>query len=485
MKKGIFLTAFTLLLFLPLAALMAQAPGESVVLTEKSVVDILLQNSFGLKQAESIRDMAAQSVPKAKSVFDTNLSMDGSYQLDKSKRTSPIFGDRTDTWQWDLSLSKQVPTGTVLGFGFYNTRSETFGSSVGKTRIIPQEPLYNPNLGFSIQQPLMQNSFGMNSRRGVEEARLLYKSAEMSLKREVDLFVYQGLMDYWSLVFIRKHIEAQERAVKIARDFLTTTKEERRIGTAEQTDLLAAEANLLNRIDELLSLQEQERTLEEKVRHSLELDPEVSLKTNLNWPGFENAGSYDDERLSEALSRRGDYQSVKSDLDRQNVKLAIAKNVRWPKLDLVSSLQLNDISQSYQTALGDMNSPNVTVGLNFSVPLENRAARAETKRTAADKARALYALKDLENQITNGLARLVSEVGSRRAIVENSLKAYDIQMMKLSEELKKYSLGRSSSYVVVQYQNDAVNADRGRTQAWFDYQNAVLELKLTESKLLE
>ncbi len=53
----------------------------------------------------------------------------------------------------------------------------------------------------------------------------------------------------------------------------------------------------------------------------------------------------------QALSRRGDYQSVKSDLDRQNVKLAIAKNVRWPKLDLVSSLQLNDISQSYQTAL--------------------------------------------------------------------------------------------------------------------------------------
>ncbi len=66
MKKGILLTALTLLLFLPVAALMAQSPGESVVLTEKSVVDILLQNSFGLKQAESIRDMAAQAVPKAR-----------------------------------------------------------------------------------------------------------------------------------------------------------------------------------------------------------------------------------------------------------------------------------------------------------------------------------------------------------------------------------------------------------------------------------
>lgn len=458
--------------------------GDGLRLTPDAVVDLLLERSFGLKQAEMTRDAVAEDIPTAKSVFDTTLGLDASYQLDKSASESSIFGDRTDTANWGLSLSKEIPSGTALGLSLTNVRRKTYNSTVGNVQIIPDQALYEPVLGFSLTQPFMQNAFGVNDRRAVAQAKFAYASADFTLKRETDLLVHKGLINYWALVFIKKHIQAQERAVAFAREFFETTKEEKKLGTAEKTDLLAAEANLLSRKDELLALREMERTTSEELRRDLEFEPEVGLNPPLNWPEFTNAGIFDDERIKAAFERRGDYQSLRSDLERQNVRLAVAKNVRWPSLDLVSTLELNDVDPSYQTAIGNMDSPNWTVGLSFSVPLENRAARADARRTTAEKARALFALKDIENQIVNELSRLIEEVKARKEIVDTSRRTLELQVAKLKEEMKKYHMGRSSSYVMVQYQNDAVMAERHLVEAWFAYQESVLGLKLADGTIV-
>ncbi len=477
------------LFFFALLSTFAFRPSVNAVektqnLNENSIVDFVLDRSFGIKQAEMSTAEVKEGIPTARSVFDTYLALEGSYQYDNSKQTSSLFGDRTDTWKWNMSLSKEIPSGTTLGLSWTNDRSQTFNANLGGVQITPAQPLYEPILGFSLSQPLMQNTFGMNDRLGVKQAKLAYEASDNELRRKVDLQVHQALNNYWTLVFIRKHIVAQKKAVRFARDFLSTTREERRLGTAEETDLLAARANLLNREEELMNLEEMERTTLEYLRRDLEFDPDVEVRVARKDPPFENPGLADDERISVAFQRRGDYQSLRKNLDRLNVRLKVAKNVRWPKLDLVSSLLLNDIDPSYQRAVSDMDSPNVTVGLNFSVPLENRAARADFRRTKAQKAGALYALKDLENQILNEISRLVAEVNSRKRIVVTSRKTLQLQVAKVREEMKNYHMGRSSSYVMVQYQNDAVSAERHLVESWLDYQKAVLGLKLADGTIV-
>ncbi|MBT3181089.1 MAG: TolC family protein [Deltaproteobacteria bacterium] len=462
----------------------AEVPAKSQTLDQDEIVNLVIERSFGIKQAEMGVAETKEGIPTAKSVFDTNLAMSGSYQYDNSKQTSSLFGDRTDTWLWNLSLSKEIPSGTRLGLSWANTRSQTFNAAVGGVQIIPSQALYEPILGVSLAQPLMQNAFGMNDRLGVKQAKLAYEASDSDLRRKIDLQVYQALRNYWSLVFVRKHIVAQKKAVRFARDFLSTTREERRLGTAEETDLLAARANLLNREDELMNLQEMERTTLESLRRDLEYDPDVFVQVTRKDPPFENPGMADDERINAAFERRGDYQALRKNLNRLNVRLKVAKNVRWPKLDLVSSLELNDIDPSYSRAVSDMDSPNVRVGLNFSIPLENRAARADTRRTTAEKAGALYALKDLENKILNEISRLVAEVGSRQRIVVTSRKVLELQVAKVREEMKNYHMGRSSSYVMVQYQNDAVSAERHLIESWLDYQNSVLGLWLADGSIV-
>ena len=461
------------------------AETDVLSLSPQAVIDLALERSFGIKKAELTKDVVAQGVGLAKGIFDTHLDLEGSHEIDKSKRESPIFGTRIDTTIWSLGLAKELPIGTELGLAFTNVRKKTTGSVVGGIQIIPPQPLYEPVLGFSLSQPLMRNVFGKLDRGAVKEARLAYASADYATQRNIDLVVHQALADYWSLVFARMHSRAMERSVRAARDFLNATLEKRKLGTAEDTDELAARANLMVRKNELATLREVEREAALRLRLDLELDPEISVVTTEKGPAFVTERGSVEEKIKASLERRGDYLSAKKELERRKVRLSMAKNARWPRMDLYSTLELNEIDTSYGDAVSGMDSPDWRVGLNFSVPLENRSARAGARRAAAEKAIAVYALKDVENQVANEVSVKDQEVSARKRIVEDAERALALHLKKLRLEMAKYRQGRSSSEMIVLYQDDVVTAQRARVAAWWSYRKAVLDLELAQATIVD
>ncbi|MBN1283595.1 MAG: TolC family protein, partial [Proteobacteria bacterium] len=337
---------------------------------------------------------------------------------------------------------------------------------------------YEPILGISLQQPLMKNAFGMNDRGAVNEAKRAYAAADQAVRREVDKLVYEALQDYWALFFIREHMKSIERAISFAREFLGTTLEERKLGTAEETDVLAARANLLGRQNELSAYRELEEVAEEALRNDLELDPHEELSLGRDYPPRIKKTEPVEEMISRAMSSRGDYLAALEEIERQRIRVKMAKNSRWPQLDLVSTLDLNEIDRSYGDALSDMDSPNFTAGLSLSVPIENRAARAGARRAEAERARAVYEAKDLEKRIANEIARLAVAIGERLTIVEQTQKALAMHLEKQRLELGKYRLGRSSSDTVKRYQDDTVDTQRNLFEAWLAYKKAMLDLRL-------
>jgi outer membrane protein TolC len=273
--------------------------------------------------------------------------------------------------------------------------------------------------------------------------------------------------------------------VNFAQQFLSTTLEEKKLGTAEDTDVLAARANVLVRKDELLSTKEFERVWEENLRVKLGLGPDIKIENADRVPRFITLRKSETALINSAMAQRRDYKASKRELELREVKLEMAKNQRWPSLDLYSSLELNDIQTSYSGALGNVDNPNWIIGMQFSVPLENRAARANRKRADIEKASAIVALKDLENRIANGVTRHYREVKSRQHIVKQSKKAMGLQQEKLRQEMNKYSLGRSTSDLIVRYQDDVVAAELSHFDAWLAYKTAALNLFLAEGSLVQ
>lgn len=450
-----------------------------VALDPAKVEEMVLEQSFGVKQVEMIRAAAVEAIPTAKGVFDTFFSGSAGYQLDKAKQINPIFGSRTDTVQWNLGLQKELsPTGTTLGLSLDSEWTKTSGSlAVGGNPIIPPFGRYEPTLGITLQQPLMKNAFGMNDRGGVQEAKHAYASADQAVRRDIDKLVYQALQNYWSLFFIREHIRSIERAIAFAREFLSATLEEQKLGTAEQTDVLAARANLLGRQNEYHAYKELEKLAEEGVKNDLELDPGQELALAKGYPPKVKVTESVDSMIARAMADRGDYLAVLEEIERQRVRVKTARNQRWPQLDLVSTLDLNEIDQGYGDALGDMDSPNLTAGLMLSIPLENRAARAGARKAEAERARAVYAAKDLEKKIANEIARLAAAIGERLTIVEQTQQALSLHLEKQRLELGKYRMGRSSSDLVKRYQDDTVDTQRNLFESWLAYKRSILDLK--------
>jgi outer membrane protein TolC len=432
------------------------------------------------------REAAAQSIPEAKSIFDTFLEGSATYIFDKSQNINPIFGTRSDFVLWDLGLSKEIaPTGTTLGVSLDNTWEKTTGSlQVGGQPIIPPFGQWEPVLGISLNQPLMKNAFGMNDRGQVQEARHGYASADHEIRFEVDKVIYKALLDYWTLYFTRHQMKALKRAINFAQQFLSATLEERKLGIAEETDVLNARANLITVKNEYDAYRELERNAEEDLRTDLELEPGQELVLSDKLPPKIRIRGGIEGMIAEAMTRRGDYLATLEELRRQRVRLKMARNKRWPQLDLVSTLALNNISRSYGSALGGMDNPNVSVGLMLSVPLENRAARAGARRAEADKARAVYALKNLENDIANQITRLAEAVGDRLTIVENARKALSLNLQKQKLELAKFKQGRSSSDLVKRFQDDTIRSQRSLFEAWLVYKQTLLDLKLAQGAMI-
>ncbi|MFA4973676.1 MAG: TolC family protein, partial [bacterium] len=213
------------------------------------------------------------------------------------------------------------------------------------------------------------------------------------------------------------------------------------------------------------------------LRNDLELDPDQALLLSSRYPPKVRHLESVESMISRAMANRGDYLAAIEEIERQRVRVKMARNSRWPQLDLVSTLDLNEIDRSYGDALGDMDSPNLTAGLMLSVPLENRAARAGARKAEAERARTVYAAKDLEKKIANEIARLAVAIGERLTIVEQTQQALSLHLEKQKLELGKYRMGRSSSDLVKRYQDDTVDTQRNLFEAWLAYKKSILDLK--------
>jgi outer membrane protein TolC len=459
---------------------------RTVSLSSADVKRMMLEKGYTVERERLRGEAAMTSIMESKGIYDTNLSADASHQIDKGAQPSPLFGNRIDTTLWGLGLNKHLPSGTDAGIEFKNERLKYYNSiNVGGQPLFPPNALYEPIIAFTVNQPILKNAGGYVDRRTIKSAELGSLSTVLDTQRQIERLVYGALNDYWNLVIIRRLIHAKQRSVQFARQFLETTNEEFKIGTAEETDVIAARANVLVRKDELLNVKEVERVWQENLRVKLGIGPDARIDNVEKKPHFIPIPRDESSLIGTALANRRDYKASKRELELREVSLQIAKNQRWPSMDLYSSLELNNIQTSYGNAVGGMDNPNWTVGMQFSIPLENRAARAGKKRADIQKASAIVALKDLENRIANAVARHAREVKSRQKIVTQSKRAWDLQREKLGQEMRKYEMGRSTSDLIVRYQDDVVNAQLSHFDAWLNYKTAALNLALSEGKLVE
>jgi len=461
--------------------------SSATVFGEQDVIDRVLMAAPDTLIAREELGEAEDHYMASKSIFDTNLSAETNYIRDEYQRSSAFFGTRTDTANWNIGVAKKLPIGTSTSLEWSNQRDRIFGApNVGGQAVFPNAPTYESIVNFSLSHPLMRNFAGLNDRSTVAEAGKAFEAADLNTKYRIANIAHSSLVNYWRWVLSYKYIAYYRQAVNDARDFLNITLSRKKLGTVEETDVLAAEANYEAKKNGLLSAERLAEQIEKNFKVALAIGVEEKILPRDKHPRFIKS-EYQTAfaGIQAALENRWDFLAQKQEIERQNIKLVSSKNKRWPELDLVGTLAVNGLTTSYSRTMSNVDHPYYVAGVTFSIPLENRLARAEYKTAKHQQKKAVVLLKKMENEISNTISELVRRRDLSKQMVVNATRAERLQKDKLFREMNKYRMGRSSSEMIVLYQDDLVRSQVSSLDAWADYIQTVLDLRLQENTLIE
>ena len=94
-------------------------------------------------------------------------------------------------------------------------------------------------------------------------------------------------------------------------------------------------------------------------------------------------------------------------------------------------------------------------------------------------------IADLESQIMREIRSAIRNVEFYQERVENAQVVVDVNELKLLTEEERFRNQLSTSYYVLQFQNDLANARNQYNKTIIDYMQAVTELRRVSGRLLE
>src|SRR5208282_2468863 len=129
--------------------------------------------------------------------------------------------------------------------------------------------------------------------------------------------------------------------------------------------------------------------------------------------------------------------------------------------------------------------PDKGMGLQLTIPIRNRAAQATQVRSEFEYRQAQLRIQQIENQIRIEVRNAQFGVQQNRASVASAQAAVDLARLSLDAEQKKYTLGASTSTLVLQYQSGLTSALSTLVSAKAAYEKAQLELDRATGLLLD
>jgi len=210
-----------------------------------------------------------------------------------------------------------------------------------------------------------------------------------------------------------------------------------------------------------------------------------------------------DAAIQRAMRMRPDLQALKVAMDVDDLQIQQAANQLRPDLQLTgnystqglggnfnyfSTGHLVTIPGGFGDALGQLfgfGYPGYSFGLTLNLPIRNRTASANYADQLVSKKTDALTTRRTEQQIRLDVLNAISQTEAARNSVRLAKVAKDFSQKYLDAEQKKYELGTSQIFFVLQAQTALVNADSAVVQNEITYRRNLLNLLRRTGELLE
>jgi outer membrane protein TolC len=416
-----------------------------------------------------------------------------------------VPGLQLNTTQSDINYSQAFPTGTMLQVGWDSNRQTTNSPYTNLS------PALNSQYRLSIRQELLAGfGFGPNLRY-LRIAKNNKKISDIAFRDQVIETVTQIENIYWDLVNAYEQARVTKQSLDFAQQSYENAQKQLKLEAIPALDVMKAEAEVSKRAQELTVANSNEHLQESLLKNALTRsldDPVLEEMPVVPTDRMETMPKQEDvplaELIDEALKKRPEL--LESDIDLQNRQISrkAARNALLPSLALVGfyggsglSGELNPIYQGTNISnvprdfggavvnAFNNSSPDYFVGVNLSIPLRNRVAKADQYRSELEYRQAELRREQLRKEIRIEVRNAEYALEQSGARVESAQKARDLAQKTFDITRKEQELGAGSSFQTLTAQRDLALAELDLVTAITTYRKARVELIRATGTTLE
>ena len=455
----------------------------------------VLSGSTATSVAATVYDTAIANtrIDSEHGVFDPQISVQNNFRrseipgaiLDSDVLPgSRITGSRTDDYDMDLDLSKTTLSGGTARFGVRTNPSRT------QPGVFALDPQNRSSLEMSYVQPLLQGAGIKPNMVPIVLARIDTERSYFQFKDAVQQLVQSVINAYWDLVLARTEHWARLQQVKQGQEAFDRESARLKRGFGEvadvaqtrlalanfQASLIAAEGNLLQREAALQSI------MGLPPSHRPRLIPTTSpLDTQVKFEW--------DQLLRMAELHRPDLIELKLILEADQQQRLLAKNQALPQVDAVMLYRWNGLEgetpSGHHISSDSSQFTDWTLGVNFSVPLGLRQARASLRRLdlilARDRANIQQKLLNTVHILSENIRDLDQSYAQYEAFQETRIAARD----NLNQQLSEQDRGRVIFLNVLRAITDWGNAVTQEARSLIQYNALLAKLERNTGTILE
>ncbi len=437
---------------------------------------------------------------------------------------------------YNFNYSQAFHTGTSISISWDSTRS----SSNSPAQIF--NPSVQSTVTYAVQQQLL-NGFGLLPNiRFILESKNEKKIADLTFALQVMTTVTQVKNFYWELVYARENVKVMQAALKTSTKLYQDNQKQVQIGTLAPIEVVRAESEMATDNQNLIvaqttALQQQTSLLNAITKNPLApdlLNVEIIPTDTIPPPSSEDIPDIQ-AAVNEAWQKRPELLQAQYNLKNAGIEVKATRNALLPTATLFAQYSATGLGgnllQSNVTPTGfgpNLDSPlvgssgtpilinglpvysgivtsaNITntvtpgglndslyqiganrfptyaVGLNFSLPIRNRSAQADSARALLDERQMETTYRQTQNTIFVAVRNALIALQQDRVQVIAAGKARVLAQETLDAEQKKYQLGASTPFLVIQAQRDLTTAQgtelRARinlVEAQVNYEQAV------------
>jgi len=465
------------------------AEPDRFELSLRQAVWLSLRNNLDIRIASFAPDIADDSVLQEVSTFDSVMTSTVAGGKANQQTGTQLAGAEvisSDRFDAAVGVRKRYEAGTIVSTDLTTRREGTnsFFSSFDSSNAA--------NAAVTVVQPLLKGRGAEVNLASIQVARNVRQQSVYEFRRTVEIVVGRTEQAYWNLVFAQASLRVQEDLLDQAKSLLAHVNDLKDGDILTATDVIQARAGVASREENIIVGEHAMRNAEDVLKEitsmlSDDSQRDRTLRTT-TVSRINLLEVREESALQNAFKNRSEYHAARIDLQTRNLALVVARNARYPKLDLQATFALNGLTGSYGNTFDSLVSTDFyewNVGLTLELPRGFRSAHSTYRRRQNEKAQTLLRLKQLEQQILREVRLSAREVMTAQKRIQTTEATRALQKEKLSGEEDRLKDGQSTPQEVLDFQADLAVAELNHERSKLDYQKAIVDLEVAQGTLLE